>query len=130
MPTPIVQCNGGTGECAKINSGTRKWLSQFYTDILHTSNLPKMFKKAKVIAQLKPGKAVHYRPISTCIFKNTKGTSRRIQPAINKIVPVEQSGFRENHGCVEQVMALATFIKNGYQNKLKTNVAFMDLSAA
>jgi|UniRef100_A0A2S2Q551 hypothetical protein len=29
---------------------TREWLSRFYSDILATSNIPKQFKRAKVIA--------------------------------------------------------------------------------
>jgi len=47
---------------------TREWLSRFYSDILAISNIPKQFKKAKVIALLKPGKsgseAADYHPIS------------------------------------------------------------------
>lgn len=39
-----------------IYTGPGKWLFQFHTDLITTSNLPKMFKKAKVIALLKPGK--------------------------------------------------------------------------
>lgn len=84
-----------------------------------------------------PGKdvseAAHYRPISLLsviskIFERL--VLEQIQPAINKIIPVEQSEFRKNRGCVEQVMALTTFIENGYQNKLKINITFIDLSAA
>lgn len=36
-------------------TSTHKWLPTFYTDIITTSNLPE-FKKAKVIALLKPSK--------------------------------------------------------------------------
>lgn len=84
-----------------------------------------------------PGKdvseAAHYRPISLLsvtskIFERL--VLERIQPAINKIIPVEQSEFRKNRGCIEQVMALTTFIENGYQNKLKTNITLIDISAA
>jgi len=32
----------------------REWLARFYSDILDTTNIPKQFKKAKVIALLKP----------------------------------------------------------------------------
>ncbi|VVC26290.1 Hypothetical protein CINCED_3A020119 [Cinara cedri] len=46
----------------------REWLARFYSNILDTTNIPKQFKRAKVIALLKPGKseteAADYRPIS------------------------------------------------------------------
>lgn len=53
-----------------------------------------------------------------------------IQPTIDKIVPIEQAEFRENHSCTEQVLALTTFLEMVYQKKLKTSVTFVDLSAA
>lgn len=53
----------------------------------------------------------------------------RIQPTIDKIVPIEQVGFRENRSFTEQVTAFTTFIEMGYQKKLKTSVTFVDLSA-
>jgi len=47
---------------------TQAWLAAFCSDILDTASLPKLFKKTKIIAILKPGKlstdAIHYRPIS------------------------------------------------------------------
>jgi hypothetical protein len=52
------------------NSGrmTKKWLVRLSNDILTTCKLPKLFKQAKIIAIMKPGKddtdASHYRPIS------------------------------------------------------------------
>jgi hypothetical protein len=40
------------------NSGrkTKEWLVSFFNDILMTGNLPKIFKRSKVIAIPKPGK--------------------------------------------------------------------------
>jgi len=35
---------------------TRAWLTSFYSEILRSGHLPKLFKRAKVIALLKPGK--------------------------------------------------------------------------
>lgn len=54
----------------------------------------------------------------------------RIQPHIDEIIPVEQAGFRNNRSCEEQVLALTTLIEAGFQKKLKTSVAFIDLSTA
>lgn len=90
-----------------------------------------------MIALLKPGKegkdAADFRPVSllSVTYKILERlVLERIQPAIDKVVPIEQAGFRENSSCTEQVLALTTYIENGYQKKLKTSVAFVDLSAA
>lgn len=99
--------------------------------------MPKLFKKTKIIAILKPGKegtdVTHYRPVSL-LSATYKVLERlilnRIQPEIEKVLPVEQAGFRENRGCAEQVLALTTLVENGFQNIMKTNVAFIDLTAA
>jgi hypothetical protein len=43
---------------------SKEWLVRLFNDILKTSKLPKLFKQAKIIAILKPGKygidASHY----------------------------------------------------------------------
>jgi len=47
---------------------TKNWIIDFMNDVLRTANLPKAFKRAKVISILKPGKdgsdPAHYRPIA------------------------------------------------------------------
>ncbi|KAL4119302.1 hypothetical protein QTP88_012127 [Uroleucon formosanum] len=71
-----------------------------------SGQLPKLFKRAKVIALLKPGKdgldAADFRPISllSVPFKLLERIIlERIQPHIDKLIPVGQAGFRENRGC-------------------------------
>lgn len=98
------------------------WLMRFYSDIVDTSILPNLFKAAKVKALTKPGKdgieVTHYRPISllSVAYKLLERLIlNRIQPAIDIILPIEQAGFRNNHVCVEQVLALSTMIEAGYQ---------------
>lgn len=95
-----------------------------------------MLREQKLIALLKPGKegeeASEFRPVSllSVTYKILERLAlERIQPAMDKIVPIKQAGFRENRSCTEQVMALTTFIETGYQKELKTSVKFVDLSA-
>lgn len=90
-----------------------------------------------MIAILKPGKdgtdAAHFRPISllSVTYKMLERLIlNRIEPIINKVVPQTQTGFRHHRGCAEQVAALTTFIESGFQRNLKTNVIFVDLTAA
>lgn len=53
----------------------------------------------------------------------------RIASTIDDIIPLEP-GFRPNRSCCDQVMALTTHIENRYDRKVKTAVAFIDLSSA
>lgn len=79
---------------------THAWLTIFYSEILKSGHLLKLFKRAKVIALLKPGKdwldAADFRPISllSVPFKLLKRIIlERIQPHIDKLIPVEQARF-------------------------------------
>jgi hypothetical protein len=121
------------------NSGrkTKEWLVHLFNGILTTGKLPKLFKQAKIIAILKPGKdgtdVSHYRPISllSVVYNILERLIlQRIQPLIDAAVPVSQAGFRKNCSCTEQVMALTSHIEAGFERKLKTGTIFIDLTAA
>ena len=120
-----------------FGSLTRVWLVDFFNDILTSCSIPSIFKRAKVLAVLKPGKdgseAAHFRPISllSITYKLLERLIlNRIQPVINEHLPVEQAAFRTNRSCVDQVLALTTLIEKGFQKNLKTFTMFVDLSAA
>jgi hypothetical protein len=104
---------------------TKKWLILFMKDFLSSARLPKLFKRAKVIAIPKPGKdgsdPAHYRPILLLLY--------RIQPLIEATTPVYEAGFSKHRSCTEQVMVLTLNIEAGFQRQLKTGVVFVDLSA-
>jgi hypothetical protein len=110
------------------NSGrkTKEWLVRLFNDILTPGKLPKLFKQAKIIAILKPGKdgtdASHYRPMSllSVVYKILE-----FDP-----VPVSQAGFWKNRSYTEQVMALTSHIEASFERKLKTGTIFIDLTAA
>jgi hypothetical protein len=96
-----------------------------------------MFKRAKVIAIPRPGKDVsdpvhyRYRPILflSVMYKLLERLIFQcIQPLIEAATPVHQTGVLQH--CTEQVMALATHIETGFQHQLKTEVVFVELSAA
>jgi hypothetical protein len=104
---------------------------------LTSSKIQKLFKGAKVITILKPGKdgsdPSHFRPISllSIIFKILERMIlQSIQPLIDTVVPVSQASFRKNCSCTEQVLALTSHIETGFQRKLKMGVVFIDLRAA
>lgn len=122
-----------------VNSGprVRKWMANFFTDVMQRNTLPSMFKKAKIIALLKPGKSPQspesYRPVallSVMLKLLERLLYNRFCPFIDRVVPQDQAGFRCGRSCTDQVLALTNFIESGFQRKLKTGVVFVDLTAA
>ena len=117
--------------------GAIAWLAVFYTNILTSGNIPSLFKRAKIIALLKPGKPpgdpASYRPISLLSISYKlleRLIYNRIEPIINATVPIEQAGFRAGRSCCDQVLALTTYVEDGFQKKQKIGAAFLDLTAA
>jgi hypothetical protein len=100
----------------------KKWIVALFNDILTSGKIPKLFKRAKVITILKPGKDVsdpwHFRPISqlSIVLKILQRMIfQRIEPLINAVVPVSQADFRKNRRCTERVLALTTHIEAGFK---------------
>ena len=55
---------------------------------------------------------------------------QRIKAVLEERTIVEQAGFRSGRSTCYQVLALSAFIENGFQLKQKTEVVFLDLTAA
>jgi len=115
----------------------RSWLCRFFSRIPKEDNIPKSWRKAKVIAIEKPGKdpkiAANYRPISllsVCYKLLERLVLQRISPVTESILSQDQAGFRRGRSTCDQVAALTTFIENGFQQQLKTGAVFLDLTAA
>jgi hypothetical protein len=115
----------------------RTWMSSFFSRVISANEIPKIWRKAKVIAIEKPGKdpklAASYRPISllsVCYKFLERLVLQRISPTVETILSPDQAGFRKNRSTCDQVAALTTFIENGYQQNLKTGAVFLDLTAA
>ena len=49
---------------------------------------------------------------------------------MDEVLSPDQAGFNSNGGTADQVAALTTYTKNGYQQKLKTGAVFLDLAVA
>ena len=120
-----------------LGKRARIWILKFLNQIFKVARLPPLMMKTIIIAILKPGKAADdptkYRPIAllSIMYKLLERIIyNRIKEPIDDETPVEQAGFRENRSCVEQVLALTTHIEAGFENKLKTALALIDLSSA
>jgi hypothetical protein len=96
-------------------------------DIVATSKIPYLFKRAKVISIIKPGKTgtdpAHYRPISLPSVVYKLLVPLILQPSIEDVTPINQAW-------TEQVMALTTHIEAGFQHQFKTGAVFVDLTVA
>lgn len=119
-----------------LGPAAKRYLISLYSHIIKTGHLPKQFKETKIIALKKPGKygsiPTHFRPVSllSCSFKLFERIiHNRIQPLINKVLPIEQAGFREGRSCCEQVLTLTSFIEAAYQKFMKTGAVLIDLSS-
>ena len=116
---------------------TLKWLLALYNNCATTFKLPKIWKKAKVAALLKPKKdpklPTSYRSISLiCILYKIyeRMILGRIQPTVDDQLSPDQAGFRPGRSCCGQVLNLTQYIEDGFENKLITGTVFVDLTAA
>ncbi len=122
-----------------VNLGEKRksWLLGMFNNCLTTCNIPPIWRKAKVVAILKPGNdplsPKSYRPISVlCIsFKLFERLilTRRTTLTEEKLIK-DQAGFRPGKSCSGQLLNLTRYIEDGFQKRLITGAAFVDLTAA
>ena len=101
------------------------------------NNIPKVWRKAKTIAILKPGKnpqePKNFRPISllchTCELLERMILNRLLPIIDEKLIP-EQAGFRPGRSCTGQILKLTQHIEDGFEKGMVTGAIFVDLSAA
>jgi len=55
---------------------------------------------------------------------------QRIPPTVEGLLSPDQAGFRKGRSICDQVAALTTSIKNGFQLNLKIGAVFLDLTSA
>jgi len=113
------------------------WLTVFINTCFHTNRIPNVWRRASVIALLKPGKLdtspKSYRPISLlCItFKLTERLIlNRINPIVEKFLPHKQAGFCSGRSTVDQVACLTQNIEQAFDDKIVCKGIFLDLTAA
>ena len=117
--------------------GTKEWILKLFNVCRETFQIPKLWRKSKVVALLKPGKDPEspksYRPISLLchLFKlYERLILYRIEKTVDsKLIP-QQAGFRPGKSCTSQILALTEHIEEGFENKHITGLALVDLSSA
>ena len=124
----MIKCFGTT---------TRLWLLDMFNDCLKQQQLPNVWRKAKVVALLKPGKYPEspksYKTIALlCSFYKLldRMILTRLQCKIeHKRIP-QQAGFRLGKSCCSQVLNLTQHIEDGFELGQITGAPFIDLTAA
>ena len=120
-----------------FGKATLRWLLQMMNSILKTQKFPKLWRKSKVIAILKPGKdstlPKSYRPISLLCHKYKlfeRMILNRLNPLIETMIIDQQAGFRPGKSTTGQLLNLTQHIEDGYERGVVTGTVFVDLSAA
>uniref|UniRef100_A0A803SZ68 Reverse transcriptase domain-containing protein n=1 Tax=Anolis carolinensis TaxID=28377 RepID=A0A803SZ68_ANOCA len=113
------------------------WLLKFYNQCLAHKQIPRAWRKTKIIAILKPGKdasnARNYRPISLLchLYKvYERMLLNRLGPVIEPKLIAQQAGFRPGKNCTGQILHLTEHIEEGYEKGCITGTVFVDLTAA
>ena len=115
----------------------KSWLCGFLSSCLRHLKIPKVWRRALVVALPKPKKPVEGpksdRPISMlCVpYKILERLVHvRVKPIVDPILPREQTGFRRGRSTVDQAVLLTQNIEDLFETKKKAGAMFVDLTAA
>ena len=115
----------------------KSWLRDFLSSCLRRLKIPKIWRRALVVAITKPAKPVvdpkSYRPISLlCVpYKILERLIyARVEPLIDSLLPKEQAGFQRGKSTVDQVVLLTQNIEDSFEAKKKAGAVFVNLTAA
>ncbi|CAJ1061372.1 Hypp2004 [Xyrichtys novacula] len=115
----------------------KTWLLKMLNTCMAQKTIPPVWRQAKVVAIPKPAKdpssPKSYRPISLiCITYKLyeRLLLQRLMPLIDTKLTKDQAGFRLGHSCARQLLNLTQHIEDGFEGKLITGAAFIDLTAA
>ena len=127
--------------CPKLilhaGAALKSWLRDFLSSCLRRLKIPKIWRRALVVAIPKPAKPVgdpkSYRPISLlCVpYKILERFIYAcVEPLIDPLLPKEQAGFQRGKSTVDQVVLLTQNIEDSFEAKKKAGAVFIDLTAA
>ena len=111
----------------------KKWLLELYNHCLTVHKLPKIWKKAHVIALLKPGKnpinpnnLQAYLASQPHLYKLFERLIlNRIMSTIDEQLIPEQAGFRPGKSTTSQILNLTQHIEDGFEKGMVTGVVLV-----
>ena len=111
----------------------KSWLCGFLSFCLRHLKIPKVWRRALVVAIPKPKKPVE-DPKSSLLCIPYKILERLIHACVDSIVvpllPREQVGFRRRRSTVDQTVLITQNIEDSFEAKKKTGAVFVDLTTA
>ena len=114
----------------------KSWLCGFLSSCLRRLKIPKIWRRALVVAIPKPKKPEEdpksYCPISLlCVpYKILERLIHTcVEPIINPQLPREQAGFRHGRSTVDQTVLFKQNIKDSFEAKKKGGAVLVDLTA-
>ena len=117
--------------------GLKSWLRGFLSSCLRRLKIPKVWRRALVVAIPKPSKPVedpnNYRPISLlCVLYKIleRLIYDRVEPIVDPLLPKEQARFRNGKSTADRVVLLTQNIEDFFEAKKKAGAMFVDLTAA
>ena len=127
----------GSEPVLHAGAALKSWLCDFFSSCLRRLKIPKIWKRALVVAIPKPTKPVgdpkSYRQLYLiCVpYKILERLIyARVEPLIDPLLPKEQTGFRRGKSIIDQVVLLTHNIEDSFEAKKKAGAIFVDLTAA
>jgi len=118
-------------------SALKFWFCDFLNSCMRQLKIPKIWRRALVVAIPKPKKPLgdpkSYSLISLlCVpFKILERLIyARVKTITDPLLPQEQAGFRQGRSAVDQVTLLTQGIEDSFSAKKKAGAVFVDLTAA
>ena len=115
----------------------KSWLCGFLSSCLRHLKIPKVWRRALVVAIPKPKKLVgnpkSHRPISLLCFPYKileRLIHARVETIVDPLLPREEAGFRRGRSTVDQTVLLTQNIGDSFEAKKKVGAVFVDLEAA
>ena len=108
-----------------------RWLHSMLNMCFTENKIPKVWRQSRIIAIIKPRKDASI-PKSYILISHLCHTYKlyerlnRITPTVESHLIKEEAGFRPGKSCTSQLLN----IDDGYQNRMITGAAVIDLSAA
>ena len=112
-----------------------KYITYIFNNILMTSTFPSVWKQAKIIPIPKNHEAGEYRPIAILPFLSKvleKIINQQIRTFLwnNKLMCINQSGFRPKHSCTTALIDVVENIRNQLDKDKVTILTLLDFSKA
>jgi len=117
-------------------SALKSWFCDFLNSCMRQLKIPKIWRRALVVAIPKPEKPLGPKELSSnisvvCPLQNPRETHlRSCQNNHRPTAPQEQAGFRHGRSAVDQVTLLTQDIEDSFSAKKKAGAVFVDLTAA